>query len=131
MGTKAGVLGRLDDGMLTFTYDAISQNSNRGRFRSRCHCKTSRLVIRWCARSFQGYYLTKAHGAVLPARLASRQATRRPTTHILKPFIQALEGRLRMNTSACGLLRASSCRYPRVEMRLGGATAFLLVERYE
>ncbi len=55
----------------------------------------------------------------------------RPTTHILKPVIQAFEGTVENEYFCMRLLRASRLPVPHVEIRLDGATAFLLVERYD
>jgi serine/threonine-protein kinase HipA len=55
----------------------------------------------------------------------------RPTTHILKPFIQALEGTVENEYFCMRLAGRLKLPVPRVQMRLGGATAFLLVERYD
>lgn len=55
----------------------------------------------------------------------------RPTTHILKPVIQALEGTVENEFFCMRLAARLKLPAPRVEMRRGGATAFLLVERYD
>lgn len=55
----------------------------------------------------------------------------RPTTHILKPVIQALEGTVENEYFCMRLAARLKLPVPDVEIRLGGATAFLLVERYD
>ncbi|MCJ8519724.1 serine/threonine-protein kinase HipA [Pseudorhizobium tarimense] len=54
----------------------------------------------------------------------------RPTTHILKPFIQALEGTVE-NELFCLRLARLGLPVPAVEMRRAGAVSFLLVKRYD
>jgi serine/threonine-protein kinase HipA len=55
----------------------------------------------------------------------------RPTTHILKPVIQALEGTVENEYFCMRLAARLKLPVPHVEIRLDGATAFLLVERYD
>lgn len=54
-----------------------------------------------------------------------------PTTDILKPVIQALEGTVENEYFCMRLAARLKLPVPHVEIRLGGATAFLLVERYD
>jgi hypothetical protein len=55
----------------------------------------------------------------------------RPTTHILKPIIQALEGTVENEYFRMGLAARLKLPGPHVEIHLSGVTAFLLVERYD
>lgn len=55
----------------------------------------------------------------------------RPTTHILKPFIQALDGTVENELFCLRLAARLKFPVPAVEMRHGGAIPFLLVERYD
>lgn len=55
----------------------------------------------------------------------------RPTTHILKPFIEALEGTVENELFCLRLAARLKLPAPVVEMRHGGAIPFLLVERYD
>lgn len=55
----------------------------------------------------------------------------RPTTHILKPFIQALDGTVENELFCLRLAARMKLPVPAVEMRRGGAIPFLLVERYD
>lgn len=55
----------------------------------------------------------------------------RPTTHILKPFIQALDGTVENELFCLRLAARLDLPVPPVEMRYGGAIPFLLVERYD
>lgn len=55
----------------------------------------------------------------------------RPTTHILKPFIQALDGTVENELFCLRLAARLKLPIPSVEMRHGGAIPFLLVERYD
>ncbi|ODT21950.1 MAG: phosphatidylinositol kinase [Kaistia sp. SCN 65-12] len=55
----------------------------------------------------------------------------RPTTHILKPFIQALDGTVENELYCLRLAGAVGLPVPAVEMRVSGAIPFLLVERYD
>ena len=55
----------------------------------------------------------------------------RPTTHILKPFIQALEGTVENELFCLRLAARLKLSVPAVEMRHGGTIPFLLVERYD
>jgi serine/threonine-protein kinase HipA len=55
----------------------------------------------------------------------------RPTTHILKPFIQALDGTVENELFCLRLAARLRLPIPNVEMRRGGAIPFLLVERYD
>jgi serine/threonine-protein kinase HipA len=55
----------------------------------------------------------------------------RPTTHILKPFIQALDGTVENELFCLRLAARLGLPVPKVEMRLAGAVSFLLVERYD
>lgn len=55
----------------------------------------------------------------------------RPTTHILKPFIQALDGTVENELFCLRLAARLKLPVPAVEMRHGGAIPFLLVERYD
>ncbi|PSH61093.1 type II toxin-antitoxin system HipA family toxin [Phyllobacterium sophorae] len=55
----------------------------------------------------------------------------RPTTHILKPFIQALDGTVENELFCLRLAARLRLPVPNVEMRRGGAIPFLLVERYD
>jgi serine/threonine-protein kinase HipA len=54
-----------------------------------------------------------------------------PTTHILKPVIQALEGTVENEFFCMRLAARLKLPVSHVEIRLSGATAFLLVERYD
>lgn len=55
----------------------------------------------------------------------------RPTTHILKPFIQALDGTVENELFCLRLAARLKLPVPAVEMRHCGAIPFLLVERYD
>ncbi|MGE0006749.1 MAG: type II toxin-antitoxin system HipA family toxin [Parvibaculaceae bacterium] len=55
----------------------------------------------------------------------------RPTTHILKPFIQALDGTVENELFCLRLASRLKLPVPAVEMRHSGAVPFLLVERYD
>lgn len=55
----------------------------------------------------------------------------RPTTHILKPFIQALDGTVENELFCLRLAARLKLPVPAVEMRYGGTIPFLLVERYD
>lgn len=55
----------------------------------------------------------------------------RPTTHILKPFIQALDGTVENELFCLRLAARLKLPVPAVEMRSGGKVPFLLVERYD
>lgn len=55
----------------------------------------------------------------------------RPTTHILKPFIQALDGNVENELFCLRLAARLRLPVPKVEMRRSGAIPFLLVERYD
>ncbi|MDA9409756.1 HipA domain-containing protein [Bradyrhizobium sp. CCBAU 45384] len=55
----------------------------------------------------------------------------RPTTHILKPFIQALEGSVENEFFCLRLAARLKLPVPDVQMRRHRATSFLLVERYD
>lgn len=55
----------------------------------------------------------------------------RPTTHILKPFIQALDGSAENELFCLRLAARLKLPVPKVEMRRSGAIPFLLVERYD
>lgn len=55
----------------------------------------------------------------------------RPTTHILKPVIPALEGTVENELFCMRLAARLGLPVPHVEMRRSGALAFLLVERYD
>ncbi|QND62365.1 type II toxin-antitoxin system HipA family toxin [Mesorhizobium huakuii] len=55
----------------------------------------------------------------------------RPTTHILKPVIQALEGTVENELFCLRLAERLQLPVPRVEMRRAGDTAFLLIQRYD
>jgi serine/threonine-protein kinase HipA len=55
----------------------------------------------------------------------------RPTTHILKPFIQALDGSVENELFCLRLAARLKLPVPRVEMRRSGTVPFLLVERYD
>ncbi|RWP37999.1 type II toxin-antitoxin system HipA family toxin [Mesorhizobium sp.] len=55
----------------------------------------------------------------------------RPTTHILKPFIQALEGTVENELFCLRLAARLKLPVPAVDMRSAGAVSFLLVERYD
>lgn len=55
----------------------------------------------------------------------------RPTTHVLKPFIQALDGTVENELFCLRLAARLKLPVPSVEMRHGGAIPFLLVERYD
>lgn len=54
-----------------------------------------------------------------------------PTTHILKPVIQALEGTVENELFCMRLAARLKLPVPHVELRRAGSTAFLLVERYD
>ncbi|WP_274631356.1 HipA domain-containing protein [Arvimicrobium flavum] len=55
----------------------------------------------------------------------------RPTTHILKPFVQTLDGTVENELFCLRLAARLNLPVPAVEMRQGGAVPFLLVERYD
>lgn len=55
----------------------------------------------------------------------------RPTTHILKPFIQSLDGTVENELFCLRLAARLKLPVPAVEMRRTGAIPFLLVERYD
>jgi serine/threonine-protein kinase HipA len=55
----------------------------------------------------------------------------RPTTHILKPFIQALDGSVENELFCLRLAARLKLPVPKVEMRRSGTIPFLLVERYD
>ena len=55
----------------------------------------------------------------------------RPTTHILKPFIQSLEGSVENELFCLRLAGRLGLRVPAVEMRAAAAVSFLLIERYD
>ncbi len=55
----------------------------------------------------------------------------RPTTHILKPFIQALDGTVENELFCLRLAARLKLPVPAVEMRHSGTIPFLLVERYD
>lgn len=55
----------------------------------------------------------------------------RPTTHILKPFIQALDGTVENELFCLRLAARLKFPVPAVEMRRTGAIPFLIVERYD
>lgn len=55
----------------------------------------------------------------------------RPTTHILKPFIQGLDGTVENELFCLRLAARLKLPVPHVEMRRVGAVPFLLVERYD
>lgn len=55
----------------------------------------------------------------------------RPTTHILKPFIQALHGTVENELFCLRLAARLKLPVPAAEMRYGGSMPFLLVERYD
>ncbi len=55
----------------------------------------------------------------------------RPTTHILKPVIQALEGTVENEFFCMRLAARLKLPVPNVELRRNGDTAILLVERYD
>ncbi|MBT1159464.1 type II toxin-antitoxin system HipA family toxin [Aminobacter anthyllidis] len=55
----------------------------------------------------------------------------RPTTHILKPFIQALDGTVENELFCLRLATRLGLQVPKVEMRRAGAVSYLLVERYD
>lgn len=55
----------------------------------------------------------------------------RPTTHILKPFIQALDGTVENELFCLRLAARLKLPVPAVEMRNAGQVPFLLVERYD
>lgn len=55
----------------------------------------------------------------------------RPTTHILKPVIQDLDGTVENELFCLRLAERLKLPVPRAEMRRSGETAFLLVERYD
>ena len=55
----------------------------------------------------------------------------RPTTHILKPFIQALDGTVENELFCLRLATRLKLPVPEVQMRRAGAIPFLLVERYD
>lgn len=55
----------------------------------------------------------------------------RPTTHILKPFIQALDGTVENELFCLRLAARLKLPVPAVEMRYSGTIPFLLVERYD
>jgi serine/threonine-protein kinase HipA len=55
----------------------------------------------------------------------------RPTTHILKPFIQALDGSVENELFCLRLAARLKLPVPKVEMRRSGAGPFLLIERYD
>lgn len=55
----------------------------------------------------------------------------RPTTHILKPFIQALDGTVQNELFCLRLAARLKLNAPAVEMRSAGSVLFLLVQRYD
>ena len=55
----------------------------------------------------------------------------RPTTHILKPFIQALDGSVENELFCLRLAARLGLRVPAVEMRASTTVSFLLIERYD
>jgi len=55
----------------------------------------------------------------------------RPTTHILKPFIQALDGSVENELFCLRLAARLGLPAAKVAMRTSGAVSFLLVERYD
>lgn len=55
----------------------------------------------------------------------------RPTTHILKPFIQALDGTVENELFCLNLAARLKLPVAKVAMRRSGAIPFLLVERYD
>jgi serine/threonine-protein kinase HipA len=55
----------------------------------------------------------------------------RPTTHILKPFIQALEGSVENELFCLRLAARLKLPVPTAEMQRSGDVPFLLVERYD
>jgi serine/threonine-protein kinase HipA len=55
----------------------------------------------------------------------------RPTTHILKPVIQALEGTVQNELFCLRLADRLQLPAPQVEMRHAGDAAFLLIQRYD
>ncbi|SDI97545.1 serine/threonine-protein kinase HipA [Bradyrhizobium sp. Rc2d] len=55
----------------------------------------------------------------------------RPTTHILKPFIQALEGSVENELFCLRLAARLKLSVPDVQMRRQGTISFLLVERHD
>lgn len=55
----------------------------------------------------------------------------RPTTHILKPLIRALDGTVENEFFCLSLAARLELPVPAAEMRRSGATPFLLVERYD
>lgn len=55
----------------------------------------------------------------------------RPTTHILKPFIQALDGSVENELFCLRLAMRLKLPVPEVQMRRAGAIRFLLVKRYD
>lgn len=55
----------------------------------------------------------------------------RPTTHILKPFIEALEGTVENELFCMRLAARMKISTPKVGMRTVGKVAFILVERYD
>jgi serine/threonine-protein kinase HipA len=55
----------------------------------------------------------------------------RPTTHILKPFIQTLDGSVENELFCLRLAARLKLPVPNVQMRRSGAIPFLLVERYD
>jgi serine/threonine-protein kinase HipA len=55
----------------------------------------------------------------------------RPTTHILKPVIQGLEGTVENELFCLRLAGRLNLPVPAVEMRWSGETAYLLIERYD
>lgn len=55
----------------------------------------------------------------------------RPTTHILKPFIQALDGSVENELFCLRLAARLKLPVPEVQMRRAGAIRFLLVKRYD
>lgn len=55
----------------------------------------------------------------------------RPTTHILKPVIEGLEGTVENELFCLRLAGRLNLPVPAVDMRRSGETAFLLIERYD
>jgi serine/threonine-protein kinase HipA len=55
----------------------------------------------------------------------------RPTTHILKPFIEGLEGTVENELFCMMLARRMGLEAPTVSRRSAGKTDFILVERYD
>lgn len=55
----------------------------------------------------------------------------RPTTHILKPFIEGLEGTVENELFCMTLARRLGFNAPKVSMGIAGDAPYILIERYD